>query len=331
MEVSVPERAIALLFVAAALSACGVSSTTDAGDAGSADVHDVVNADVASDVSSDAHVDARVDAPAVSPAGRPCASAQECGSAAGPWTCETSIAGGECRHLCAGNESQTTEQVACGGAGSTCLTVANDPQILGYCARACNVADGTSACRPGFICTGFWFLHEDHLPDRTGCAANCESDSDCPTGSPCNVRSGVCGAAVDPALRADGEPCDPQNYGAPTATGASFSLECRSGWCVGFTDGSSLFGICGSTFDATRVTSCPDGPDVAPLTQAGDAYGLCLFRSCRTNCDCTAPLLCTQSDFGTNTVCAHLTPGDPGIPCGPPDGGTDAAVDAPAR
>lgn len=177
------------------------------------------------------------------------------------------------------------EQEECGGDGTTCLSQTGDG---GLCTAACVPGEGT--CAPAQICTGFWVLREG--PDAAGCYPFCSADSDCPPGTACQTRYGICGPAVDMAALPDGDPC----VMAPTGNAAP-EIPCR-GACFRVTADPTQ-GICGS-FLNTRVTpTCWDHPDhIKPIIPFGeDELGVCLYRKCSADPDCTSPLVCTGTVF----------------------------------
>lgn len=291
------------------------------------------------DVRTDA-ADARTDAPpadgGVSRAGARCTADNECGGL----ECDTTYPGGSCTAECTNNASQSQEQTQCGGRGATCLSLGDGEEGFSYCARACNPTARTEdmgACREDQVCTGWWYTHEAAEPDATGCEFFCTTDAQC-AGMRCNTRTGECAAmGVDMAARADGEPCDPTVTVTVPGEEEPRNVQCR-GICFQSTD-NRREGVCGSLVNLRAATACPDNPTVirpeAPADENGrtDNLALCIYRECRTNADCTRPLVCIPGEMGDPNLCDHPGPGQVGIPG---DGGTttdaatDAAVDAPA-
>jgi hypothetical protein len=80
-------------------------------------------------------------------------------------------------------------------------------------------------------------------------------------------------------------------------------------------------GICGSYVNVAVTPRCPDDPD-ALLPDTGpdpDNYGVCLYRLCRVNADCRAPLVCRydespdgRPDLRGPTWCMYPTTAQPG-------------------
>lgn len=237
-------------------------------------------------------------------AGLTCAMDGECGAAL---TCDVDIPGGFCTAECT-DGTQASERSQCGGAGSTCLSYGDGDEAISYCTRTCTptARPGTAgACRPGQACTGWWFTHETYEPDAVGCDLFCTADSQCGA-ERCNLRTGECGEAADMAARADGEPCDPT---VETGTPAR-NRQCR-GICFQIGDMPSQ-GQCGSHIDLTVTPRCPDAPEriapEAPTDDAGerlDNLGECLFKTCATNADCTAPLTCLPAMNGAPPTCGY--------------------------
>jgi hypothetical protein len=201
-----------------------------------------------------------------------------------------------CSAACQNDRDIAVEEAACGGTGGTCVSP-NDMAPLGSCAQSCqpDAARGSpGSCPPHQVCTGFWFSHSAG-PDRPGCSAFCRDDRDCIRGTRCNPRLGACGPPWDPAgLLADGEPCRSDVA----------DVQCRGGCSqLGTRPGE---GICLSAIDFTVTSECPDDPMMRVLgTRATDSLGLCVFRGCTTDADCTAPLVCRfQAGISTN-ACQH--------------------------
>jgi len=261
--------------------------------------------DVVAGGSDAPRADAGVADAAPSRAGLTCATDGECG---GALTCDTKVPGGFCTAECTDNASQLREREQCGGAGSTCITYGEDPDAISGCTRTCTPAarPGTpGACRDGQACTGWWFTRQSLEPDFVGCDLFCTADSQCGA-VPCNVRRGECGEATDMTARADGEPCDPTvETGTPPK-----NRQCR-GICFQIGDLETQ-GQCGSRIDLSRSPRCPDDPArIAPNgifdDEGGrlDNLGECLFKTCSTNADCTAPLVCIPGMGGDPSECGY--------------------------
>lgn len=288
-----------LLLVLAGCS--GASDPPSPVDAGAADAPrtDASTADAA-------RTDAGAADAGTSRAGLTCAADGECG---GALTCDTDLPGGFCTADCADNASQAREREQCGGAGSTCLTYGEAPDAFSGCTRTCTpgARPGTpGACRAGQACTGWWFTRESLEPDAVGCDVFCTADAHCAAGERCNVRLGECGEPADLTARADGEPCDPT---VQTGTPAQ-NRQCR-GICYQIGDMRSQ-GQCGSYVDLSLTPRCPDDP--AHLAPDGvfddegnrlDNIGECLFKTCETNADCTAPLQCVPGTGGAQALCGY--------------------------
>ncbi|NUN13777.1 MAG: hypothetical protein HUU55_09080 [Myxococcales bacterium] len=173
------------------------------------------------------------------------------------------------------------ESVACGAENATCLSISEG---YGQCTNTCEPGVA-GTCEPGQICTGYWISRT--TPDTPGCVPFCSEDAHCPVGSYCNRRFGQCGPPEDNSYLKDGEPCilDAVGFGAP-------EVPCNGG-CFRITDDPTQ-GICGSYINVAHTTQCPDDPEhVKPLVPVGeDEMGICLYRTCKTDADCTAPLKC---------------------------------------
>jgi hypothetical protein len=295
-------RAAGTALAALSLIHCGPGGgTQDAGPDGVTPTPDVV-ADTRPDTGT-----------GPSPAGNACTDDTMCGSL----SCDTSVPGGICTGPCMNNASQANEQMQCGGSGSTCLSIGDDAEAQTLCTKSCRVGPNP-ACRPGFVCTGFWYTHAMNRPDAQGCFPFCSQDSHCEMGQRCNTRTGSCQmAAPNPALIADGLPCRVPGSGQPSP--------CR-GICFRIATGNPM-GICGSFVNLATARECPDSPDaLVPLPPNGtDNLGLCIFRQCGTDRCCPSGLVC--EGMGDTGVCTIDDPMDPNIPCSP-DGGTDGGTDA---
>jgi len=334
--------AAALLTVAGAIG-CGAGTPGNTPmDAAAEPTDDVaVTPEVGNDASAD-RGDARADAPrtdggscpvaptptGTSLAGAMCADDMACGSPR--LSCDTDFRAGYCTGECTDSPSQDCEMAQCGGRGSTCLSLGDGADAVTFCAPQCNPTARVGmpgACRAGTVCTGWWYTHDSGEPDRTGCEYFCSSNDHCPAGMACNTRTGECGMAASTTLRADGEPCDPTrdpNDGP--------SVQCR-GYCFTETD-VAREGICGSLLNIGATPNCPDSPmQVRPLAPSDsngrtDNLGLCIYRECTTDADCSLPLRCVQGTDGDPAVCTYGE-GTPAPDGGVRDGGAaDATTDA---
>lgn len=254
-------------------------------------------------MSNDATADAR---PPITPAGGACDNNAMCGAL----TCDTSIRGGTCTGNCSNDANQANERAQCGGTSSTCLAIGDGPTAQTECAAACNPSS-PSACRAGFVCTGFWYSHAGATPDSAGCHPFCTSNEHCPAGQTCNVRTGSCGAAAhNPSLLADGMPCTLPAEGAPSpCRGACFRI-----------GSNGTTGICGSVVNMATQRSCPDDPTlIEPLYRLDmDNLGLCLFRSCSASRCCPNGLVCEGASTADRTgLCGLDEPSMPNIACTP--------------
>lgn len=211
-------------------------------------------------------------------AGAPCANDADCADPGLP--CDARPPGGMCTRACVPSLDRGEEAEACGGDGTTCLVTPSGP----LCTRACRA--GAGDCPAGRVCTGWWPIQANGTPDAAGCSPYCATDADCPPHTRCNPRHGGCGTLPDPTALADGEPCTlpPEGNGLP-------AVPCR-GACLRVTNDPTQ-GICASLRDTADTPDCPDDPDhLRPLLRPGDDLGVCLFRDCATDDDCTAPLRC---------------------------------------
>jgi hypothetical protein len=238
-------------------------------------------------------------------AGLTCTDDSECGSVL---TCDITVPGGICFGECTDNANQVREREQCGGAGSTCLTFGDGTDATSSCARVCTPtarAGTANACREGQVCTGWAYTHQGSQPDSVGCDLFCTANSHCGSGQ-CNLRTGDCGAAADLTARADGEPCDP----TVTSGEPAQNRQCR-GICFQVTDVATQ-GQCGSLINVTVTPRCPDdsthiAPDISrdDAGENADNVGLCLFKTCATNADCTAPLTCVPGMGGAPSQCEY--------------------------
>jgi hypothetical protein len=200
-------------------------------------------------------------------------------------TCDTTWTGqGLCTRAC-----DDTEPDACGEA-LTCLDISGDPR----CTRACT----SGSCAAGQACTSLWLMRAQ--PDDPGCIPFCHTDADCGAGTRCDARFGTCGPgpAPDTAL-ADGEPCetfpDPE-VGEPVyCRGACFQV-----------DEDPSRGLCASLVDLGASPDCLDDPEtMTPYRPTEtDDIALCIYRKCRTDDDCTAPLHCARASL-TLSYCLY--------------------------
>lgn len=211
-------------------------------------------------------------------AGAQCDNDDDCADAA--LVCDARAPGGRCTAPCPPSLDRLEEAAACGGPGTTCLNGVGGP----YCTSTCT--PGGDDCARGQICTGFWFLQPQAQPDQPGCFPYCVDDADCPPTTVCNPRHGGCGAPVDLDALPDGEPCT-------LAAEGNFppAVPCR-GACLRV-GADPTQGICASLWNTAVNPTCPDDPDhISPLTRNGDELGVCVFRACRGDDDCSAPLRC---------------------------------------
>ncbi len=310
-----PRFLAACLMAALSAPGCSTPSTTDAGDAQPA--VDAI-ADAVTDVAPETAADAGA------PAGSRCMRDIDC--VAGFECLMGFVEGGLCTRTCR-NGTATSERSMC-GAGATCVAQGDGTTANGYCEHACDPARALTDCRPGFVCTGWWYSHASGMPDSPGCWTFCTEDAHCPAGGHCDVRRGACEVTPStPGTRQDGEPCTPVMSGR--------SAECR-GTCFSTDPAEPTHGICGTLINTAVTMRCPDDPTNVMLNgPPGDNIGVCLLRSCATDCDCTAPLLCVPAIAGAAAhLCDYPSATNPGTPCGDAgvtDGGSDAsATDASA-
>lgn len=218
--------------------------------------------------------------------GAPCWNDTDCHADCAFCDASDALGRGVCSAGCKDAPDQADEQAACGGPGTTCLSSTGDG---GSCTAACvaGAAPGDGGCSQGQVCTGLWPLRE--AADAPGCYPFCSSDADCPKGSLCYSRFGICGPAVDPAALPDGAGCV-----LPATGNGAPEIPCR-GACFRVTDDPTQ-GVCGSFIDVRTTKECWDEPaHMAPIVQPGDDLGVCLWRSCTSDADCAPPLVCTGS------------------------------------
>ncbi len=196
-------------------------------------------------------------------------------------TCDASWVGqGLCTRAC---DDTVDAEMQC-GAGGTCLNMSGDPR----CTQACT----HGSCAQGQMCTGLWLMLEH--ADEPGCLPFCHTDEDCGVGTRCDPRFGTCGAGPAPeAFLEDGAPC--QTQPDPAAEGIV--------WCRGSCfqiDEDPARGVCASIVDLGTFEDCPDRPDsMTPFRPTiKDDLGLCIYRVCDGDDDCTAPLHCQRQPPG---------------------------------
>ena len=216
--------------------------------------------------------------------------------------CDLSFPGGLCTAACTDSPSQADEQAQClDDPAATCLSaIADGP---GACVRACDASADfgeVGACFDHEVCTGWWW-HRD-APDASGCQPWCKDDDACGPYQVCDERLGAClrhGEADNPAGLPDGSPC---SVSARNSIGRS--IDCR-GDCFFLSAGSDE-GICASFIDVAVSRACPDHPDaMRPITSPGDAVGICIFKDCDDDRDCTAPLECGACPAGFRDCCRY--------------------------
>lgn len=253
-------------------------------------------------------------------AGGACMSDADCDDSLGQICLRNLIGSGFCTNgnVCT-NGSRSDEEAECGGRGSTCLTFLpfNIPDGSGLCTRACTVnaqSQAAGACREGTACTGFWYRDDMGDGDTPGCFPFCTNDSQCVGAMAgdasvmhCNTRTGYCSStAVNPSLRADGEPCNPQ------AAQMTMVPQCR-GICFSTSSTDRTQGLCGSFINVRQTSMCPDNAMQTPIVptdsvtrQPSDSIGICLRRGCERNTDCTAPTVCTYPQDAMGNVYPNL-------------------------
>jgi hypothetical protein len=210
-------------------------------------------------------------------AGSPCLTNDGCGE---DLICDTGWLGtGLCTRAC---DEEMDSEAQC-GAGNTCLSIGADPR----CTRACE--HGT--CSAGQVCTTLWLNLP--IPDDPGCLPFCHADADCGEGTRCDTRFGTCGAGPAPDdFLEDGEPCQTNPDPAAAAEGIVY---CK-GSCFQIDDDPAR-GVCASLIDLSVHDDCLDRPDtMTPFqTTARDDLAICVYRNCRSNDECTAPLRCQRA------------------------------------
>ncbi|MBI5514950.1 MAG: hypothetical protein HY909_14335 [Deltaproteobacteria bacterium] len=268
-----------------------------------------------------------------SPAGNVCMDDTVCGDAL---QCDTSVVGGICTNRCM-NGTAASEQAECGGRGGTCLS-GNEMTNNGFCTRACDPearSEATGACRSGFVCTGFWL--QRMMADDTGCLPFCANDMHCGGMTPrCDVRVGTCSTrAADMTRQEDGTPCNPMMTEMVPGEMNPRNTQCR-GRCFRLSSMRPTQGMCGSFINLRDATGCPDAPEqIQPRAPMGDDnLGICIFRNCMTDCDCTGALRCIfpENAMGMPVttaprLCNYPSAAQPtGVPCMATDGGTDGGA-----
>lgn len=170
------------------------------------------------------------DANSPTPAGGPCTQG---GSECGDLMCQDVGASGFCTGTCT---EGTTEQIQCGGLGSTCLTQGDGTNARSFCTQACTPSarsGATGACRAGTVCTGWWYTHAMGADDP-GCFPFCGANSGSAGTTPvCNVRTGSCAATgVDMTRLPDGLACNPTMTVMVPGETTARNIQCR-GVCFG--------------------------------------------------------------------------------------------------
>lgn len=189
---------------------------------------------------------------------------------------------GICTKSCIASGDREDERAQC-GEDSTCF---GPPGQAGYCTAQCVPHSRSGACEPGRLCTsGELFFGE---PDDAACMSFCSSDEDCPLDNPCD-RFGGCGLGVDMSLLADGEPCT-------FPPGSNVPNELCRGVCLRV-DADPTHGICASLVNLALDHDCPDDPEMR-ANAGDDDIGVCSYRRCDVDEDCTAPLVCRDTPRG---------------------------------
>lgn len=222
--------------------------------------------------------------------GAPCDNNDDCDSET--LHCDVRGLDGYCTAACEPRRIANLEASQCGGPGTTCLSWSGQG---GLCTSACRpgAAEGDDTrCPAGQLCSTGWLLNGGE--NTPGCAPFCDSDADCPPGLRCNERLGGCGGPVDETALPDGEPCDFRE-----------GLVCR-GACFVVGD-EPHEGLCASLLNAAARQECPDDP--ATMRPAGpgfgtvDDLGVCLYRACEADADCTESLRCLDGVLDGGKVC----------------------------
>jgi hypothetical protein len=214
-------------------------------------------------------------------AGAPCDNDDDCATDRG-LHCDARPDRGMCTMACASSPDPAAEEAQC-GEDATCLA---ESAVDAYCTAACTPRFRGGDCPAGQLCTSMWLWLPE--PDAPGCRPFCSSDADCPPQTPCS-RFGACGFPPDLGALADGEPCTfPEGSNYPEAP-------CR-GACIRI-DADPSHGLCASLINLAATRDCPDDPVMAPVT-GGDDLGVCMYRRCDVDEDCTSPLICTSTARG---------------------------------
>lgn len=217
-------------------------------------------------------------------AGAPCHNDDDCATDLG-MLCDARPPGGMCTTACTSSGDTTAEEKQCGGDRTTCLVSPPDQEL---CTASCTPGFRGGDCAPGQACQSFWPLFD--TPDDPGCYPYCTNDDECPPTKSCD-RFGNCGPGVDLDALADGEPCTfPPGSNEP-------EVPCR-GACLRPDSLVPEQGLCASFIHLAETDRCPDVRDaMRPLT-GDDDIGLCVYRSCDTDDDCTPPLACIPTAEG---------------------------------
>lgn len=214
-------------------------------------------------------------------AGSVCDNDDDCATDRG-LRCDAQPDRGYCTMACAGSPDPGAERAQCGD-DATCLVLAGEE---GVCTAECTPHSRGGDCPTGQLCTTLSFWRG--TPDDPGCRPFCSTDADCPPQTPCS-RLGACGFPVDLDLLADGEPCTfPEGSNIPL-------VPCR-GACFRI-DADPSHGLCGSFINTAVTDECPDDPRMPVLTREDD-LGLCNYRRCVVDADCTPPLVCSDTRLG---------------------------------
>jgi hypothetical protein len=60
--------------------------------------------------------------------------------------------------------------------------------------------------------------------------------------------------------------------------------------------------LCASLINLSRDRECYDDPMMDPISFPNDDIGVCIFKNCRNNGECTPPLTCERRTM-TQQVC----------------------------
>lgn len=216
-------------------------------------------------------------------AGATCDNDDDCAIEQG-FHCDARNNRGFCTKACMDSADPGAEEAECGD-GATCSLVSADG--AGLCASACTPRTRGGDCDTGRVCTTQWLFLGGNQ-DQPACRDFCSSDADCPPHTPC-TRFGGCGGGVDMDALADGEPCFfPEGSDYP-------EVPCR-GACVRY-DADPSHGHCASLINLAVTRDCPDQADM-PLLTNGDDVGVCAYKRCTGDEDCTAPMVCIDTPRG---------------------------------